>query len=86
MKIQLFAGFRMRERQFFGVQKKAVQILDRFSYFHVSDRVVAPFVINFVADDRMIQKGEMNADLMRSAGFDFDIEQREFFVSLANFP
>ena len=68
------------------MEKKSPHGVYGVAHCDVRDRVVAALVIYLVADDGMINGREMNADLMRAAGFDLDIEQCEFFVSLANFP
>ena len=53
------AGYRMHEREVRGVQERARR----------RDRV-ALAAVGRVADDRMSDRGEMHADLMRAAGFE----------------
>jgi hypothetical protein len=84
--IQSFTGFRMRKRQFFGVQKKAIQITNRLPDFEIGDGFIASGVISFVADDRVIDVRAVDANLVRSAGFDFDAEQGKFLESFFHFP
>src|SRR5690606_28676969 len=81
-----FAGFRMIERKLFGMKKNAAKALDGIAYLDVRYRFVASFVICFVADDRMVHRGKMYANLVRSAGFYFNVQQREFFETAADFP
>ena len=76
----------MRERKLFSVKKKATKAFDSFFDLVVRDRVVAAFVVESVADDRVIYRREVHTDLMRAASFDLDIEQRELFVTRTHFP
>jgi hypothetical protein len=76
----------VRERQFFGVQKKAVEVGNRLTDVEIGDGFVASGVVGFVADDRMIDVRAVNANLVRSAGFDFDAEQGKFLESFFHFP
>ena len=68
-KFQIFFCFGMREIKFVRVQKKSVKPLNRLPYLNIGDRFVASRVVGFIADDRMIDVGAVNADLMRSARF-----------------
>ena len=52
----------------------------------VGDGFVAAFVVGFVADDGVIDRCEVDADLVRAAGLDLDVEQREFFEPLSHLP
>ena len=76
----------MGERQFFGVQKKPAKRIDGIADIGIGDGVVAALVVDLVADDRVIDIAHVDADLVRAAGFDLDVEQREFFKSLSHFP
>ena len=76
----------MLKRKLFGVQKEPVELLHGLADLRVCDSVVAAFVVGGVSDDRMIDRGEMDSDLMRAAGFDVDLEQRELLKTLSYFP
>jgi hypothetical protein len=45
---------------------------------------VTTAAISFVANHGMFQPGQVNADLMCATGFQFDIQERESFKSLAH--
>ena len=66
--------------------EKPTEALDRSFYIRIRDRVVTAFVVCRIADYRMIDRCEMNSDLMCATGLDIDIDEREFFKPLANFP
>lgn len=76
----------MCERKFFGVEEKAAHGLDGVFYVGVGDRVVAAFVIDLVANDRVVYVGHVDADLVGPAGLYLDIEQGEFCETLADLP
>ena len=76
----------MGERQLFGMQEKPAEVFDGFFDLDVRNGIVAAFIVSCVADDGMIDRCEMNSDLVRSAGFDLDVEQCEFFETLSNLP
>lgn len=81
-----FAGLWMIERKVCRVQEEPPEMLDGLSYLVVCDRIVAAFVIDAVADDRMIYRGKVYANLVRASGLDLNVEEREFLESLANLP
>jgi len=83
---QSFTQRGMLERELFGVKEKAVEFLDRLFYFLICDGVVAAFVVGPVADDRVIDRSEMDADLMCSSGLYFNIDEGELFEPLSNLP
>ena len=68
------------------MKEKAAHYSDRVFYVDVSDGVVAAFVVGFVTDDRVIDRGKMYADLMCAAGFDLDLKKGEFIEPLADLP
>ena len=76
----------MGEGEALGVEEEAVHAVDGAFYLRVVDGVVAAFVVRGVADDGVIDRGEVDADLVRAAGFDVDVEEREFIEPLPNFP
>jgi len=76
----------MCKRQAFCVEEKPVQDPDAVFDIDIRDRVVPPLVIRSVSDDRVIERGEMHADLMSTSGLDLDIYERELLEPFANFP
>src|SRR5688500_3239417 len=68
------------------MQKKSVDRLDRSFYVVIGDGVIAAFVIGPVTDDRVIDRRKVHADLVSTASLDLDIEQSEFFETLAHLP
>ncbi len=76
----------MGERKPFGVEEKATHGDDGIADMDVGDGVVTALVIDLVADDRVIDITHMNADLVRTAGLDLDVEQRKLGVTLTHFP
>ena len=68
------------------MQEESVKRVDGVSDDGIGDGVIAALVIYLVADDRVIDIGHVDADLMCAAGFDLDIEQREFVESFSNGP
>src|SRR5436190_20856516 len=76
----------MRKRQSLRVKEKTAEVSDRFANVEIGYVLVAAFVVSWIADDRMIDIGKVEADLMRAAGFDLDIEDRKFCVSFLHFP
>ncbi len=76
----------MREREFFSVEEKAAHYADRVFNVDVCNGVVAAFVVGFVADDRVVDRREMDADLVRTAGLYLDVDEGEFFETLADLP
>ena len=54
-----------------------VQVADLRLESRVLNHVVATAAVRLVADDWMFEPGEMHADLMRAAGFEFHVEQCE---------
>lgn len=76
----------MGERELFCVEEEAVELFDGASDVGVGDGVVAAFVVGGVANDRVIDRSEMNAYLMCPAGLDLYLKERAFFESLADLP
>src|SRR5687768_10552115 len=76
----------MRERQFLGMKKESIHYSNGVLNVDVRDRVIAALVVGCIAHDRMIDGRKMYADLMRAAGLDLDVEQREFSKALAHLP
>ena len=58
-----------------GVEEDAVHAFDRAFRVGVVDGVVAAFVVGGVADDGVIDRGEVDADLVRPAGLEPDVDQ-----------
>ena len=69
-----------------SVEEKSPHGFDCVADVNVGDGVVAAFVVDLVTDDRIIDITHVDADLVRAAGFDLDIEQCKFAVSLPHFP
>ena len=68
------------------MEEKAVEGANGVFDIDVVDGVVAAFVVGGVADDGVIYRGEVDADLMRPAGLDGDLEQCEFLKPLPDLP
>ncbi len=68
------------------MQKESFQRPDRIAGICIVYRVIAAFVINFIADDREIYRCKMDADLVRAAGFDLYVKQSEFLEPFSDFP
>ena len=68
------------------MKEEAVECLDRSLCVGISDRVVAALIVRFIAHDRVIDRREMNSDLMRPTGLDVDIEKSKFLETLTHFP
>src|SRR6476646_3570365 len=62
----------------------AAKIANDGAQFRVLNRVVAARAVSLVADDRMFQPCEVNANLMRASRFEFNREQRETIETLAH--
>ena len=86
LKLHRFAGFGMGKRKSFCMQEKATEVLDSFSNICIGDCIVPPFIIDRVADHRVIDVGKMQAYLMGTARFYLDIEQSKFRKPLSHFP
>src|SRR6266446_10700452 len=52
---------------------------------HVANRVLAPAPISRVANNRMSNVGQVNSNLVSSAGLDLHIQQGEVLIALGNF-
>ena len=76
----------MGEGEAFGVEEEAAELFDGAFDLGVGDSVVAAFIISGVADDGVIDRGEVDSDLVRPAGLDVDVEQCEFLEPLTHFP
>jgi len=67
----------MSERKLFRVQKMAAKVAHLRAQAWVLNRVVAAAAVGFIANNRMFQPREMDADLVRPARFELHINQRE---------
>src|SRR5689334_23245931 len=76
----------MCERKLCGVEKEAVELIDRFLYFMVCDGVVASLVVSRVADDRVIYRREMHTDLMCPTRLDLDVDESKLLKPLPHSP
>src|SRR5260221_6389728 len=76
----------MGERKAFGMKEKTPKGFDRVAYTKIGDRFVAAFVIYLVAYHGVIDVGHVDADLVCTAGFYLDVQQRELGVTLSNLP
>lgn len=74
----------MCEAQVSGVQKRAVKSVDGGSQADAFDRVDFASVVSRVGDDRVIDVRQVDSDLVSAPGFDFDIQQSEFFQPLGD--
>lgn len=81
-----FAGVWVGEGEALGVEEKAVELIDGAFDLDVSDGVVAAFVVGGVADDGVIDRCEVDADLVCAAGPDVDIEKSEFLEPFSYLP
>ena len=86
IEIDAFAGLWVREGESLGVEEEAVEFFDGAFDLGVGDGIVAAFVVGGVADDWVIDRREVDADLVRAAGLDIDIEEREFLEPLTHLP
>ena len=84
--IYSLAGLGMGEYEMCRMQEEAAEVFDSLLNLHIRDRIVAAFVINRIADDWMIDRGEVYADLVGASCLDIDIEERKLFKSLADLP
>jgi hypothetical protein len=66
------AGARLREAQFGGVQKVAVQFRQR----RLADAQVRRRSVKRIAHHGMLQRGKVHADLMRAASVELDLDER----------
>src|SRR5690349_4408732 len=67
----------MSERELLRVQEMSPEIAHARASLRVLDRVVATGAVSLITDNRMLQPCEMNANLMRAAGLQLNVEQRE---------
>ena len=68
------------------MQEKPPEIGDRFSHSEIRNSLVTPRIIRLVADDGVIDRREVNAYLVGSAGFYLDVEEREFVIAFLDLP
>jgi len=73
----------MGEREFLCVQELTAQPGDLPANFWISHSLISTRSINFIAYHRVLQPGQVDADLMRAAGLQINIEQREAIKTLA---
>src|SRR5215216_4890358 len=76
----------MVEAEAFGVQELAAQSTDARAQGGVWERLVAAAAVGLVADDRVLDPGEVDAYLVRAAGLDLHVEQREAREALPHAP
>jgi hypothetical protein len=62
----------------------AAEIANVRAQLCVLNGVVAAAAVSFIANDGMFEPREMNPNLVRAAGFEFDVEQREAIETLAH--
>src|SRR5690242_11257420 len=67
----------MSEGELLGVQKMSAEVAHTRANLRVLDRVVTSRAVRLITNNRMLQPREMNTDLVRAAGFQFNVEQRE---------
>src|SRR5215216_5765158 len=76
----------MVEAEAFGVQELAAQSTDARAQGGVWERLVAAAAVGLVADDRVLDPGEVDAYLVRAAGLDLHVQQREAREALPHAP
>ena len=76
----------MCKGKFFRVQKKSPERPDSVSNVDVGNGFVAALVVDLVTDDGVVDVCHVDAYLVSAAGFDLDIEQGEFFITLSDIP
>ena len=67
-----FAGVRLRKAQTGGMEKIAAE-RGQLRFF---DTQLAGGTVEGVADDRMLERGEVHTNLMRAAGVELDFDER----------
>ena len=80
MEFHRFSGHRMIEAQLGRVQEIPVKLAEFFSEFSI-----AALAVDVVADDRMSDRAQMHANLMRAPRFDFHFEQGKTAILLDHF-
>ncbi len=74
----------MSEREFLCVQEMTIEVADARAELCILDRIVAAAPISLIANDRMFQPRQVNANLVSPPGFQFHIQQRESLKRTSN--
>src|SRR5215207_4537193 len=80
------AGGRVVEAEPLGVEELAAEGGDARAQRRVGERLVAAAAVGLVADDRVLEPGEVDAYLVRAAGLDLHVEEREAREALPHAP
>ena len=59
------------------VQKLSIQLRNRAADLWIRNSLIASATIDFIADDRMLEPGEVHANLMRASGLQLNVKQRK---------
>ena len=59
------------------MQKLSIQLRNRAADLWIRNSLIASATIDFIADDRMLEPGEVHANLMRASGLQLNVKQRK---------